>query len=109
MGEGALAALRMVDGTPGEISANGHANYHGTRECIIRAPANYGKLVANLHHRRPDVVEEPDLDDGLEPARGHSSGTADDRSLCQRRIENPVVAKFALQAEGQLEDSAFAL
>ena len=78
------------------------------RECIVRAPADHRQFVANLHHRRPDVVEELNLDHRLQPARGHARGAAHDRGLGQRRIEDAVRAKFVLQAEGELEDSAFA-
>src|SRR5579862_1293272 len=109
MGEDALAALRMIDRAAGEISPDRNANYHGTRECIVRAPANHREFVANLHHRRPDVVEELNLDYWLQSASGHAGGSAHNGSFGEWRIENPVRPELALQAKGQLENPAFAL
>src|SRR5580658_10835191 len=108
MREYALAALRVINRTPGKISADGHSNYHRAREGIVLAPTYHRQLVANLHHRRPDVIEELNLHDGLQPACGHAGGAAHDRGLGQRRIEDAVRAKLVLQAERQFEDSAFA-
>src|SRR2546423_12848711 len=96
-------------GAPGQLPANRHSNPDRAREAVIRAPADHREFIANLHHRRPDVVEELDLDYRLQSASGHSRGAADDGGFGQRRIEYAVVAEFALQAEGEFENSAFAL
>src|ERR1039458_4673415 len=61
-----LAALRMVDGAAGQVSADRDANHDGAGESVVRAPADDAELVANLHHRGPDVVEELNLDDWLQ-------------------------------------------
>ena len=106
--EDALAALRVIDGAAGEVSADGDANHDGAGESVVRAPADHAEFVANLHHRRPDVVEELNLDDRLQAARGHARGAAYDGGLGQRRVEDAVAAEFVLQAEGEFEDSAFA-
>src|SRR5438034_2455520 len=101
MSENALAALGVVDGAARQVSANRNPNYTGSRESIIGTPANQRKLVAQLHHRRPDVVEELNLNHRLQPARRHSGRSTHDRCLGKRRIEHPVGPKIALQAKGQ--------
>ncbi len=68
-----------------------------------------GELVAHLVHGGPDVVEELDLDDGLEAADGHADGAADDVGLGERRVPDAVGAELGLQAGGELEDAALAL
>ena len=80
----------------------------GRRERVVGAPADQRQLVAKLMHRGPDVVEELDLDDRLQAARGHADGAADDVGLGQRRVEDALAAVLALQAGGELEDSALA-
>ena len=108
MSENALAALGVVDGAARQVSANRNPNYTGSRESIVGTPANQRKLVAQLHHRRPDVVEELNLNHRLQPARRHSGRSTHDRCLGKRRIEHPVGPKIALQAKGQFEHAAFA-
>jgi hypothetical protein len=49
-------------------------------------------------HRRPDVVEELNLDHRLHAARGHADGAADDVGLGQRRIEDALGAELAFAA-----------
>ena len=66
------------------------------------------ELVADLHHRRPDVVEELNLDHRLELARRHPDGAADDAGFGERRVEDAVVAERALQTVRELEDAALA-
>src|SRR5579862_1911430 len=109
MREHALAALRVIDGPARQISANRDANHQRAGESIIRAPADHAQLIANLHHRRPDVIEELNLDHWLQPTRGHTGGAPHDGGLSKRSVEHPVIAKLALQAERQLEDSALTL
>src|SRR5207245_7138789 len=72
-------------------------------------PAEYRQLVANLVVRRPDVIEELDLDYRLEPTCGHADGPAHDVGFRQRRVEHALAAIFHLQAGGQLEHAALAL
>src|SRR6266700_6332552 len=108
MSENALAALGVINGAARQVSANRNPNYTGSRESIIGTPANQRKLVAQLHHRRPDIVEELNLNYRLQPARCHSSRSTDDRCLGKRRVEYPVGAEIALQAKRQLEHAAFA-
>ena len=80
----------------------------GHDEVVARAVAQHRHLVADLHHRRPDVVEELDLDDRLDAARRHADGAADDVGLGERRVEDAVAAVRALQAVRDLEDAALA-
>src|SRR6266852_3246599 len=106
MSESDFSALAMVDGAAGQISADGHADDRRRLELSRGAPAHHGELVADLHHGRPDVVEELNFRDGLQAARGHADGAADDAGFRQRRIENAGAAEAALQAGGSLEDAA---
>src|SRR5579864_935559 len=108
MREDALATLRVIDCAAGKVSADGHANHYRAGESIVGAPADYAEFVANLHHRGPDVVEKLNFDHGLQATGGHSSGTSHDGRFGEGSIEDAVVAKFALQAEGEFEHSAFA-
>ncbi len=59
-------------------------------------------------HGGPDVVEELDLDDGLEAALRHAEGAADDVGFGEGRVPAAVGAEFGLQAGGELEDAALA-
>src|SRR5208337_1961111 len=106
MREDAFAALRVVNRATRQITADRDADHHRRRKGVVRTPADDGKFVAQLHHRRPDVIEELDLNHRLQAANGHPGGAADDGGFCQRRIEYPVGAELDLQARRQLEDSA---
>ena len=63
----------------------------------------------NLMHRRPDVVEELNLNDRLHAAHGLTHSAADNVCFGQRRIEDAVAAELGLQPGRQLEDAALAL
>ena len=69
VGEDALARLRVVRRAAAQVAADGHADDHRARPVVARAIAQHRHLVAQLHHRRPDVVEELDLDHRLQAAR----------------------------------------
>src|SRR5438445_191958 len=60
-----FAALSMIDAAAGEVAADRHAKNHRRFEGAVRTPAHHAKLVANLHHGRPDVVEELNFGNGL--------------------------------------------
>src|SRR5688500_2389211 len=60
-----LAALAVVHRTAVKVAANWHANDDRTREAVIGSPANVRQFVTDLHHRRPNVIEELDLCAGL--------------------------------------------
>src|SRR5258708_295328 len=76
--ENGFAALTVINAAAGEIAANGYAQDRRCFETTIGAPAQDAQLVANLHHGRPDVIEELDFGDRLGSARGHADGPADD-------------------------------
>ena len=106
--EDALARLAVVRRAAAQIAADGGANDDRARERVVRSIPDHRQLVANLHHRRPDVVEELDLDDRLQSARGHADGAADDVRLRERRVEHAIAAEGALQPVRDLEDAALA-
>ena len=91
-----LAALAVIDAAAVQVAADGHADYGRAAEAPVGAPAQGGHLVANLHHRRPDVIEELDFGHRLEPARGHADGAAHNRALGQRGIEYACPAELRL-------------
>src|SRR5207344_2797513 len=91
-----------------QVSPDRYADHDGARECVVRPVPQHRQLVADLHHRGPDVVEELNLDDGLEAARGHAGGAADDVGLGERRVEDPVAAERPLEAVRDLEYAALA-
>ena len=107
--EDALARLAVVRCAAAQVAADRHANDHRAREVVARSVPHHRHLVAQLHHRRPDVVEELDLDDRLDAARRHADRAADDVGLGERRVEHAVVAEHPLQAVRHLEDAALAL
>src|SRR5580698_5080919 len=108
MGKDALAALRMINSASSQIAANRDPDHQRRRESVVRAPADGGEFVAQLHHRRPDVIEELDFNYWFESASCHARGASYDIGFCQGRIEDAVSPEFHLQSGGQLEDSAFA-
>ena len=106
--EDALAGLAVVQPAAAQVSADRHADDHRAREHVVGAVPQHRHFVAELHHRRPDVVEELDLDDRLEPARAHAARAADDGRLGERRVEDAIGSEGALQAQRRLEDAALA-
>ena len=70
-----------------QVAADRHADHRGAGEAAVGAPAQGGQFVANLHHGRPDVIEELNLGHRLQPARGHADGAAHDGGFGQRRVE----------------------
>ena len=106
--EDALAGLAVVRRPAAQIAADRDADHHRAREGVVRAIAQHRHLVAHLHHRRPDVVEELDLDDRLDAAGRHAGAAADDCRFGERRVEDAIVAERALQAVGDLEHAALA-
>src|SRR6266436_7821315 len=106
MRENGFAALAVINAATCQVAADGDSEDGGTLEIAVGAPAQDAEFVANLHHCRPDVVEELDFGDGLQPARSHADGAADDAGFGQGRIENAIVAVLSLQAGGGLENAA---
>ena len=65
---------------------------------VVRAVAEHGNLIPDLHERRPDVIPELDLHHGLErAAHAQPECRPDDAGLGQRRIEDTVVAEPSQQ------------
>ena len=108
VGKDRFARLAVIDGASRQVSANGHADDHRAGEGVVRAPAQLGQFIANLHHGRPDVVEELNFHHRLQPARGHADGAAHDAGLRQRGVVAARAAKVPLQAVRDFEDSALA-
>ena len=106
VGENHFAALAMIDSPAGKISADGDPHHDRRLEITSGAPANGGQFVAQLHHGRPDVIEELNFGDWFQSAGGHADRASDNIRLRQRRIEDAVRAEFALQAGRGFEDAA---
>src|SRR6185437_5299304 len=66
-------------------------------------------FIAELHHRRPDVIEKLDFDDGFEPASCHTYRTSNDVGLSQWGVEHAVGAELTLQTRSQLEHTTLSL
>ena len=99
----------MIYRTTLEVAAVGGAHHDRRGEVAVGAPAEDGQLVANLHVGGPDVVEELNFHDRLEPSGGESDGPAHDIGFGQWRIVDPPSAELFLQAPGHLEDPTLAL
>ena len=106
--EDALAGLAVIRTAAAQVSADRHANDHRARKRVARPVPQHRHLVAQLHHRRPDVVEELNLDHRLQLANGHADAATDDGRLGERRVEDAILAVRALQAVRHLEDAALA-
>ena len=106
--EDALAGLAVIHAAAAQISADGDADDDRRLEGVGRPVPQHRELVANLHHRRPDVVEELNLDDRLDAAHRHANRAPDDVRLGERRIEDAVVSERALEAVRGLEHAALA-
>ena len=102
------AGLAVIRRAAPQIAANRHADHHRARPVVARAVPHHRQLVANLHERRPDVVEELDLDHRLEAAQRHADRPADDVGLGKRRVEHARAAVEPLQPVRDLEDATLA-
>ncbi len=82
-----LAALTVIDRSTGQIAADRHAQHQRRRKMAVGSPAHRRQLVAELHHRGPDVIEELDLGNWLQPNRRHADGVPHDCTLpADRRV-----------------------
>src|SRR6266567_5555693 len=108
MSKDALTALRVIDGSSREVSANGHTDHRRAGKVSVRAPADQGQLIAELVHRRPDVIKELYFHHRFQPARGHAYGASHNVGFGQGRVENTVSAKLHLQPRRQLEHATLA-
>jgi len=104
--EDALARLAVIGRAAAQVAAGGDADHHRAGEGVVRAIAQHRHLVAQLHHRRPDVVEELDLDDRLDAACRHADTAPDDARFGERRVVDAFAAELALQAVRHLEYAA---
>src|SRR5262249_45108298 len=77
VGENRLPALAVINAAAGEIASDGDTEHGGRFEVAVRAPPKHAKLISDLHHRRPDVVEELDFGDRLQTAGGHANRAPD--------------------------------
>jgi len=96
MGENRFATLAVIHAPAGEVAADGHAQHHRRLNAPFERQRITHNSFANLHHGRPNVVEELDFRDRLQAAGGHADRAAHDARLSERRIENAVVAVLAL-------------
>src|SRR4030095_14223288 len=104
--EDALAALAVIRRPAAQVAAVRGADHDWTRPRVVRAVAHVAQLVPYLHHRRPDVVEELDLHDGLEAQRGEAYRATHDVGFRQRRVVDALGTEELLQAPGDAEDAA---
>ena len=109
MRERHFARLAVIDTATTQVAAYRRADDHRAGELALRPPPHVRQFIANLHHRRPDVVEKLYLDDRLEPAQRHSDGSTDNPRLGDRRIPHAVTPVHALESHGRLEDAALSL
>ncbi len=109
MREDALARLAVVRRAAAQVPADRRAHHHRARKEVARPVPHHRHLVAQLHHRRPDVVEELNLHHRLDAPRRHPDGPPNDVGFGQRRVEHPRAAVGLLQAVRHLEHTALAL
>src|ERR1043166_4516809 len=102
------ARLRVINSTAFQVTTNRNANHERRLPLVSRSPTQQRQLVANLVHRGPDVIEELNLDDGLESARSHADRATDDVCLREWRVKDAHAAILALQVRSNFEHAAFA-
>ena len=102
-GEHRGAGLRVVWAAASQVSAVRDAHHDGGAERVARAPAQRGELASQLMVGGPDVVEELDLDDRLQPPRRESDRAAHDARLSERRVVHSLASEMALESPGDLE------
>ena len=73
----------MINRAASEISADRHADHTGEEKTLFDRQRIRGSSSRNLHHRRPDVIEELNFHHRLHPARGHAGGAAHDVRLAR--------------------------
>ena len=100
--------LRVVDAAALEVAAVCHAHHNRRLESAVATPANERQLVTDLMIGGPNIVEELNLHDWLDPACGESYCTPNDVRFRQRRIVNALGAELLLQTPCDFEDSTLA-
>src|SRR6185503_8208240 len=92
-----------------QVPAIRHTHHDRATEGVVRAPAHRGELIAELVVRRPDVVEELDLHDRLQPARCEADRATHDARFSKGRVVHAIAPELPLQSPGDFEDAAFSL
>src|SRR6266542_1785617 len=109
MGEDALARLAVINRASCKITTDRRTNHHRAGEAVVGPPAKRDELVANLHHRRPDIIKKLDLHHRLQPPRRHTHGSAHDAGLGKLRVVAAGTAELALKPVRRFEHPTFAL
>ena len=109
MREECFTRLRVVDASALQIASVRRSDDERRRECPVRAIAHGRQLVSDLVERRPDVVEELDLDDGVHPSERLSDGSSNDVRLSERRVVHPLCPELRLKAMRDFENTALSL
>src|SRR5436190_2789023 len=109
MRESHFAALTVVHRTAVQIPANRYANHNRAGKPVIRSPADIRQFVSNLHHGRPDVIEELDFRYGLQASRCHTRSAPDNGSFSDGSVEAALCPELDLDSGSCFEYSALAL
>ena len=67
MRERHFSRLAVINRAASQISADRNAEHQRRRKLSVRSPAQRRQFVSELHHRRPDVIEELNFDTGFIP------------------------------------------
>src|SRR5262249_23494739 len=96
VGKDALARLAVVRAPAAQVAADRHTDHHRARPMIPRAIPHHGHFVSELHHCRPDVIEELHFDHRLQATGGHADAPADDAGFGDGGVEDAILAVGAL-------------
>src|SRR5579871_1639421 len=91
------------------VATDGNANDHRRKEVIVGAISDGGKLIANLHHGRPDIITKLNLNDGTKAPQGIPDGYTHDACFSQRSIEAATFAKLRSEPSGRCKHAALAM
>src|SRR5690606_23511019 len=99
----------VVHGPALQVSTDRHADDHRTFEIAAGAEASGGHRVCKLHEGGPDVVEELNLNHGLDASHRHTNGATDDICLCQWGVEYLSFFGDTLTTRSNFKDPTLAL
>ncbi len=105
-----FAALAVIDrAAAADIRRSATRITMGALNPLLERQRSVASSSRNLHHGRPDVIEELNFDHRLQPARSQSGRASDDGRFGERGVETALGSELDLQSRGGLEHAALAL
>ena len=106
MGEYRFTALGVPDRSTCQITADSDPDHERDCEPAFGSPSGRRRLGTDLHHRRPDVIEELNLGTGPKSSNRLTDPPANDVRLGQGSVVAPSDPELPLEPVGSAEDAA---